>query len=190
VPPAVIINEEWWKRFSSLEQRFLMGRLLEHVINRHGAVLHNPAEQVARLMCMIALAADSALKFNLPGVSPSEADKLMKTAKKIIPWRSKVKTQIESVAQRFSQAVVEQDFNLWKKGVLHTANRAGLLVCGDLTAAFNAIIKSDPKHAGAKFDEKNPVPTWEKNEEVVELLTFAVSDPFFRLRDRMGFSIA
>jgi hypothetical protein len=97
---------------------------------------------------------------------------------------------VEAAAQRFNQDALTIDPARWKKAADHTANRAGLLVCGDVKSAFEAMIKSDPRYKNVKYDELGePMALWEKNDDIVELLVFSVSDAFFRLRTSAGFAI-
>jgi len=187
-PPSLVINTEWFNRLKPLEQRFIMGRSIERLINGHGLVQHFPPEKVIQTLCLIAMGADPGIQINLPGVSPSDLEKEKKNARKLIP--RKAKGMVETAAQRFTQDVLNLDPAKWKKAMDHTANRAGLLVCGDIKATFDAIIKTDPRYKNVKYDELgDPMALWEKNEDIVELLVFSVSDSFFRLRTGAGFAI-
>lgn len=187
-PPSLVVNSGYFERFSPEEQVFLMGRILEKLINRHALLEHFPPEKVMGSLAAVAMAADPRIQLKVPGMSEADLDKEVKNARKVLP--RKLKSLIEHAAQRFNQEVVEINPAKWKKAAEHTANRAGLIVCNDLPAAFGAIIKTDPKHKGLKYRElADPTPIWEKNEYVVELLAFAVSDPYFRIRERLGFSI-
>ncbi len=187
-PPSLVINAQWLQKFDEKEQRFIMGRAIMHLLSRHPVVLHNPPEKVLRTLCFIAMAAEPSVDFPVPGVSADDLDKEKKNAKKLIP--RKVKTQVEHAAQRFSKEIAEIDPQSWLQTVKHTGNRAGLLVCGDLPTAFAAIIKTDPQYKNVRYDSlEDKTSIWEKHPEAVELLAFAVSDPYFRLRERLGMSI-
>jgi len=187
-PPTMAINTDWFNKFNETEKRFIMGRLIEHMINGHGLPIHFPPDQVIRTLCLIAMAADPGVKLKLKGVSEGDMEKEIKAARKLIP--RKARNQIEHAAQRFTQETADTDPQTWRKAMDHTANRAGLLVCNDLETAFGAIIKTDPQYKNVKYDQlQDKSSIWEKHPDVVELLAFAVSDPFFRLRERMGFSI-
>jgi cellulose synthase operon protein C len=184
----LVVNSEWFARFSAAEQRFLVGRMLEHLINFHSLAMLFPVESVTRTMSLIALAADARLNFNIPGLNAADIEKQKKAAKKLIP--GKIKSNVEHIAQRFSQDTANLDPAKWRKAMEHTANRAGLLVCSDPAAAFAAIIKTDPRTKNIKYDDLgDPKTVWAGNEYVVELISFAVSDAYFRLRDRAGFAI-
>jgi tetratricopeptide (TPR) repeat protein len=186
-PPSLVLSQEWLGRFTAPEQRFLMGRLIEHLIDRHALALHFPMDQVVTHLALLAMAADDNVNLTVP-MPAAEADKRKKILKKLITRKNK--TQIEHAAQRLTQEMLALDPNAWKKTMEHTGNRAGLIVCGDLFAAIGALMKIDPRFKNLKIDElAEPAKVWEKNEYVVEMLAFSVSDPFFRLRERGGFSI-
>ncbi len=191
-PPALIVSTEWFKKFTPHEQRFVMGRALEHLVDRHSLAMHFPPDKVIAQLCLVALAFDPNLQLNIPGMPPQEVEKKRKLSKKLIPWNArKVKAQVEAISPRFSQEVAETDPARWRKAMDHTANRAGLLVCGDVTAAFDAIVKTDPKYANVKYNSlEEKMAVWEKHPDVIELLAFSVSDQYFRLRERSGFSLA
>ena len=73
----------------------------------------------------------------------------------------------------------------------HSDNRAGLLVCNDLNAAISAMIKTNPKTQNIKYEELgDPLALWENDPYIIELLSYSVSDSFFRLRKMLGFAIA
>ena len=186
-PPSIVISPEYLARFNVAEQRFIMGRLLEHFIDRHAVAFMYPPEQVIYHMALLAMGADDKVRLNVP-YSEAELDKRLKAMKKIISRKNK--GEIEHAAERLTQEMVDTDPAAWRRALEHTGNRAGLLVCGDMFAAISAIMKTDPRFKNLKVDEMaNPEEVWQKNEYVVEMLAYSVSDPFFRLRERTGFSI-
>ncbi|MFO8056646.1 MAG: tetratricopeptide repeat protein [bacterium] len=188
-PPSLIANAEWFNRFDEKEQRFIMGKLLENAANKHSIVYQNPPEKVLRTLCLLAMAVNADLDLELPGVSADEVEKQKKALRKLVPRKGR--TDVEHAAERFSQETANVDPEKWKKVLEHTDNRGGLLVCGDPFKAFDAIIKSDSRYQKEKYTElEDKKALWEKNEDIIELLEFSVSDPYFRLRSRMGFAIA
>ncbi len=187
-PPSLVINADWFNRLKPREQRFIMGRSIERLINGHGLLQHFPPDQIIRALCVMAMAADPSIQLNIPGLSPADLEKEKKNARKLITRKNK--SMVEAAAQRFNQDALTIDPARWKKAADHTANRAGLLVCGDVKSAFEAMIKSDPRYKNVKYDELGePMALWEKNDDIVELLVFSVSDAFFRLRTSAGFAI-
>jgi hypothetical protein len=73
---------------------------------------------------------------------------------------------------------VDADLKRWVAGVDLTADRAGLVVADDLETAFE-IIRASDEHSSA-------VPIAER---LSELLLYAVSEPYFALRQRLGIAI-
>jgi tetratricopeptide (TPR) repeat protein len=79
----------------------------------------------------------------------------------------------------------------WRQVVHQIGNRTGLLLCGDLATAARIVIRD----VGALPDGADPTPEDIRriaamNEPVRELLRFAVSDDYFRLREKLGTAIA
>ena len=186
-PPSIVLGPDYLAKFSVPEQRFIVGRLLEHFIDRHAVAFINPPEQVIYSLALLAMGADDKVRLTVP-LPEAEADKRLKAMKKII--NRKNKGPIEQAAERLTQEMVDCDPAAWKRALEHTGNRAGLLVCGDLFSAISAMMKTDPRFRNLKIEElANPQQVWQKNEFVTEMLAHSVSDAFFRLRERAGFSI-
>ena len=188
-PPSLIVNSEWFSGFNEIQQRFVMGKLIENAADKHSLLYHNPPEKVFQTLCLLAMSAQSDLQLEVPGVSADEAEKQKKSLRKLIPRKSR--NEVEHAAERFNQETANADPKKWKKSMEHTEDRAGLLVCGDVFKAFDTMIKMDSQYQNVKYDSmEDKMAVWKKHPDIIELLDFAVSDPYFRLRSRLGFSIA
>ncbi|MCB9527855.1 MAG: hypothetical protein H6701_05555 [Myxococcales bacterium] len=67
----------------------------------------------------------------------------------------------------------------WLDAIEHTANRLGLLICNDLETALRQL-----KRVGQPLGRANAA------ERTRALLLFALSEPYFELRRRLGYAIA
>jgi tetratricopeptide (TPR) repeat protein len=72
----------------------------------------------------------------------------------------------------------------WRKVVADTGNRTGLLLCADLRSAIQGVLRA------GKFSVDTPPEELRElvriHEPLRELLRFAVSDTYFRLREKLG----
>ncbi len=185
-PPSLIINQEWFNRFRPEERRFLLGRWIEHLKGRHALVMNFSPEKVVRTMFLLAKLYKPDI--HVPGLSDSEAQSEMKTLKRAVP--RKIRNQMEKAAVGFAVEGVKADVTKWLEGINHTANRAGLLVTNNLPASISAVMKTHPKFKSMRFEDLgDPIPILEQSEEVVEMLMFSISDSYFTLRRRAGFSL-
>ncbi len=76
----------------------------------------------------------------------------------------------------------------WRKVVADTGNRAGLLMCADLRAAVGAILRAERREAEDGVANTGRLAI--DNEAIRALIRFAVSDDYFRLREKLGIAIA
>ncbi|OGP58010.1 MAG: hypothetical protein A2V67_11080 [Deltaproteobacteria bacterium RBG_13_61_14] len=185
-PPGVIVGLDYMNRFKTEERRFIIGRLLEHAEGRHALALNFPLKQVAQtLMAMAKLFKPEIV---VPGLNEADSEKLMKTVKRAVP--RKYRKQLEDAAVAFASEGGPRDLAAWRDAMNHTANRAGLLVCNDLNAAIAALLKTQPKTSNLRFEDlADPIPILQQSPEVEELIQFVISDAYFTLRKRAGFSL-
>jgi tetratricopeptide (TPR) repeat protein len=76
----------------------------------------------------------------------------------------------------------------WRSVVQHTGNRAGLLLCGDLKTAARLVLKNGAPVRDLPPEELRALAA--SNEELRELLRFAISEDYFVLREKIGTAIA
>jgi hypothetical protein len=73
----------------------------------------------------------------------------------------------------------------WRAGVLHTANRIGLVVGGDLSAALKALLREEGVE-GDKLPSPAALRVMVKDSAAIrELLAFAVSEEYFAARAKL-----
>jgi len=185
-PPSVIVSLDYLNKFRPEERRFMVGRLLEHAEGRHALALNFPIKQVAQTL--MAMAKLFKPEIQVPGLNDADAEKLMKAVKRAVP--RKYRKQLEDAAVAFAGEVGPKNLSAWRQAMTHTANRAGLLVCNDLSAAVSALLKADPKTQNIRFEDlADPIPILQQSAEATELILFSISDAYFTLRKRAGFSL-
>jgi len=71
-----------------------------------------------------------------------------------------------------------------------SANHFGLLMCNDLPQAVMHILRESPELRDKRFNTTEEISSeLSKHQGICDLLRFAVSEEYFRLRARMKFSI-
>jgi tetratricopeptide (TPR) repeat protein len=85
---------------------------------------------------------------------------------------------LTSLVTKLINSAASLDLKRWTIGVDLTADRAGLLLANDLPRAL-AVVRATP-------DDASPVP---QKDRIRELMTFATSDSYFHLRQRLGIAI-
>lgn len=90
--------------------------------------------------------------------------------------------QVQARIRQTVQAIIESGQNpslsRWLRAVDHSANRVGLLLCGDLPTACR-IIKDEPHGIGKASAQ----------DKIRELIIFSVSEEFFVMRSDLGLSM-
>ena len=72
----------------------------------------------------------------------------------------------------------------WRRAVAETGNRTALLLCGDLRAAVRCVLREAKLEPNATPDE---IVSLAREHDVLRgLLRFAVSESYFRLREKVG----
>src|SRR5690606_37485847 len=99
-------------------------------------------------------------------------------AKAIHKMPPPVKIDLGKILKPILEGKVEVNISAWLKAIDHTANRVGLILCGDVEVATTAI-KNEPAPSS-----KLTVP-----EKEAELMKYAISAEFFEVRRRLGLSI-
>ena len=77
------------------------------------------------------------------------------------------------------------------QGLLYSQDRAGLLVCVDVTSGLNIMLREEGPPNSPRPETTEAIATAvNQRQDVRELMGFAISDELFRLRQRLGVSLA
>jgi tetratricopeptide (TPR) repeat protein len=78
------------------------------------------------------------------------------------------------------------DVNRWRLGMMHTAHRAALTVTGDVLGCLEHVIRSDRRLvAAASVSPVDLIDAARGSAELVEIVSFVLSEDFFALRARV-----
>lgn len=187
-PPTIIVGEGLIKRTVVKEQRFAMGRAIKRVFDgSYLGRLLGPKE-------LSRLAAAAVLPYhpNSPiATYPGESlDDLAKKVNKALPRKVR-KAMEELMREKAPEVAKVPDYDAYLRGSDHSANRTGLCMCNDLPQALMHLQREVPELQDKRLNTTEEiVAALSRQASFCELLRFAVSEEYFRLRTRMKFSIA
>ncbi len=175
-PPAIIVDRDLGESRSVPELRFLLGRALE--LTHPSTVLATglPRADFARLLSSVLRAFHPRHmrgRRDLGEAAVEQANQL----RKAMPFK---------IARRLSELFRERgnlqfDSGRWRQAVMRSANRAGLVLCGDLSVALRLIIEDDLALAASPVEE-----LLKSSPLVRDLFAFSVSDGYLLGRARLG----
>jgi tetratricopeptide (TPR) repeat protein len=154
------------------KSRFLLGRALAQLRDRSGSLADLREDEVGLYFAAAAEVAGVSSPAVLDGVATR--DKISARAKTLAKHLGrKDKKNLALASSRFSELV---DPALWRRALLATGNRAGLLVSGDIEATFDMLDLG----VGGRTVADDP--------GALELLAWAVSGQHMTLRRKLGLS--
>lgn len=111
----------------------------------------------------------------------------MKQLKRAFP--RKALKALESPAMSLGDAQ-KVDLAPWLEALDYSADRAGLLMCGDVAVGLGMVLREDPNFAGARLDTPEPmIQAVREGERLRTILAWTFTDDFFRLRQRLGLGL-
>jgi hypothetical protein len=186
-PPSLILGEGLIKRTVVKEQRFALGRAIKRIMDGSFLVTLLGAQELARLIAAVV----QPYHPGCPAATfPSGSlDDLPKRVSKAIPRKNR-KLLEELMRNRAPELARLPDYEAYLRGVEHSANRVGLMVSNDLSQAAMHLIREIPELRDRRLNSTEEVAeALSPHPAICELLRFAVSEEYFRLRSRMKFSI-
>jgi tetratricopeptide (TPR) repeat protein len=180
-PISVCVGQDTVRRFNAREQKFLLGRA--------GLILFDKAAVLRKVSS--GEAADlvgNSVRIHLSdwnglGRKNEDHSKLLRKA-----YSRKAIKLLEEPAEGVTQ-MVGLNLDVVIESLNQSFDRAGLLLAGDVAAGLSMMLKDDNSPA-TKVDTAESVSSAvTARKDVRELLMFAVSDDFFRLRARLGLSL-
>jgi hypothetical protein len=116
-------------------------------------------------------------------------DETVKQLRKALS-RKALKSLEEPALALAGATLVDLDLEGMLEALAFSGDRAGLLMCGDIFIGLSLVLREDPNFAATKVDTAEPLlQAVKQREDLKDLLAFAVSDDFFRLRQRLGLSL-
>lgn len=152
-----------------------MGHVLSNRLNRND--LHTLLALLGRLVRP---------EMEPPVPLPPTSDQYLAAFRQAIP--APVLQQAGELLRRWSLEPRVHDIDSWVRGAQLTADRAGLLMCGDLVGALGAMSRrSQGDDAGRELSfVSNRALMLEQDPAMMSLFRFAFSEAYLRLRRELG----
>jgi len=181
--PVVVISDTVIGRSTPAEARFLLARQL--VLAAMGHVL---SERLRRSDLQTLLALLGRLvrpDMEPPTPLPPTSDQYLEAFRQAIP--QPVLEQASELLRRWSLEPRVHDIDSWLQGARLTADRAGLLMSGDLVGALGAMSRLSPADEARELSfVSNRALMLEKDPAMMSLFRFAFSESYLRLRRELG----
>jgi tetratricopeptide (TPR) repeat protein len=180
-PLAVCVGQDVVRRFNAREQRFLLGRAALGLFNKTAVLRKISVGETADLL-------GNSIRIHQPafaglGKRNDDASKVLRKA-----YSRKALRALEEPA---AQLATMKDLALpsFVEGVALSADRAGLALSGDIASSLATMLKDDSSNATRADTAEAVRAVIAQRHDVRELLAFAISDDFFRLRQKLGFAL-
>ncbi|HZH02315.1 MAG TPA: tetratricopeptide repeat protein, partial [Myxococcaceae bacterium] len=180
-PLGVCIGQEVVRKFSAREQRFLIGRAVFGLFNRAAVIGKISEAELANLI-------GNSVRIYEPyydgmGERNEELTKQLRKA-----YSRKALKALEAPSR--SLMATKVDLATTVKGLHASHHRAGLLLCGDVAAGLNALLRDDPQSASLRIEGTDSVVhALRQRPDLQDLMAYALSDEFFSVRQKVGVAI-
>ncbi|MCY1014199.1 tetratricopeptide repeat protein [Pyxidicoccus sp. MSG2] len=181
-PLAVCIGQDVVRRFNAREQKFLLGRAALGLLNKTAVLEKLSQGETADLF-------GNSIRIHAPQFTTlgRRNDESVKQLRKAYSRKALKALEIPAMAVGELQKV---DLPMWLDALDYSADRAGHLICGDVSVGLSMVLREDPNFAGARLDSPEPVlQAIREGERLRTLLAWSFTDDFFRLRQRLGLSL-
>jgi hypothetical protein len=175
-PPALIVDSRIAEGRSVAELRFLVGRALELTHPSYVLAAGLERTEFARLLSSVLRAFHPRHMRGRRDLG-AEAMEQAQALRKAMPF--KISRRLGEIFR--TETNLKFDSGAWRLAVTRSANRAGLVLCGDLSVAIRLLFEEDPALATRQLDElvrSAPV--------VRDLMAFASSDGYYVCRLKLG----
>jgi hypothetical protein len=174
-PYAIRIGTDLPRRTTAREQRFLLGRVAARLRSRSCLAELLPAPA---LVAWATAAARAALG------GAAEDDLVRQVSRGL---GRKARRALEEPARALLAAHPPPDPEAWRASAARTADRAGLVLCGDVPTAVELLLRDA---GGRAPDRPAAIAAAAERPDVRALLAFAATDAHFALRQRLRVAIA
>ncbi|MFN0061773.1 MAG: tetratricopeptide repeat protein [Myxococcaceae bacterium] len=179
-PLSVCVGQDVVRKFNAREQRFLIARAVLGLVHRTAVLAKLSQGETADLI-------GHAVRIHHPefALVGKRNDDAVKALRKALS-RKAIKT-LEAPAKELTEQS-RLDLPPLLQALTHSADRAGLLLCGDVAVALNVVFREDPS-VGSKAEHEPTLGALKHRADLRSLIQFALSEDFFRLRQRVGPSL-
>lgn len=172
-PPSLVVGEDYMKEKKGKELRFSIAKLLTTFFPEH--LLAGIVDAKVLKDFFLASLSFCFENYAFEGLTP-EIKGLGKEVSAILEPGEKA--ELKRILDLFLKEREQIDIVKWMNGVEFTANHIGLFIANDIEVAVS-VLRQEPVPLSSLTDE----------EKILELIHYAISEEFFKLRSEMGISI-
>lgn len=181
-PLSMVVGPDMVRRYQAREQRFLFARAAYQLRNKMAIAYRFDIVQLADLIGNTIRLVEP--EFNRLGRPDPDMTKRLKKA-----MSGKAIRALELIAPELI-AAKSLDMSAWLQASSWSADRAGLLLSGDIASALHVLLREDPSLTGMKLDTAEQLlGAIRSRRDMSELLAFVTSDDHFKLRGRLRLSL-
>jgi hypothetical protein len=179
-PLAVCVGQDMVRRFNVREQKFLFGKMALGLFNKTAVLDKISTGEATDLI-------GNAVRIFSPEYPLGRRnDEVTKQLKKSLSRKSL--KALETAAMMLATADVDVVQTL--EWLAWSGNRAGLVMCGDVAAGLNLILRHDANQSSPRAEPSEPVAHLvEGRLDLRDALVFVLSDEFFKLRQKLGLGL-
>lgn len=182
-PLSIIVGPDVVRRFNIREQRFLFGRAALALTDKLAILRRMSATEVADVL-------GNSIRIHQPTYDAvgRRNDDQSKALRKAYSRKA-----LNALKEPADTAMTLPGVNVESlvQGLLYSQDRAGLLVCVDVTSGLNIMLREEGPPNSPRPETTEAIATAvNQRQDVRELMGFAISDELFRLRQRLGVSLA
>lgn len=181
-PLAIVVGQKFERNIREQEKRFLLARQLERLRAGHHLFDRLKPGEAAALVSAAARIADPKAPVC---TTDGQLESMSRTVVKAIS--RKARRALEDLSGGLD-GVAKFDVTKHAAAAMHSSNRAGLAMTNDIDVVVRSLAR-EAQIKPAFADATGAAETIGQSEQVRELLRFAISEEYFKLRAKLGFSI-
>jgi hypothetical protein len=181
-PLAVCVGSDVVRRFNAREQKFLFGRAAMGLVNRSALVSKLSSGELADLL-------GNAIRIHQPGFNGlgRRNDETVKNLRKTLSRKALKALEVPAASLAGTPALDLKDF---AQALQYSGDRAGLLLCGDVTVGLQMVLRDDPNFATAKPEATEPLlQAVRQRDDLRAMINFVLSEECFKLRAKLGVAL-
>lgn len=174
---AIGVGEDRLNTKNDRENAFYTAKLLYSMRpeNYLATIESFPPEALHTMFCAALESCDPSFGFSKQ-VRDANFDRAVKELRKL---PEHIRTSLRVLVERFKKRQEPVDIPRWLRGVDHTSNRIGLLICGDLAVAASCLRYGFLRFGNASDEAR-----------LRELTIFATSESYILMRQHLGLAIS
>jgi cellulose synthase operon protein C len=181
-PLSVCVGHDVVRKFNAREQKFLIGRAVLGLLNKTAVISKLSQGETVDLF-------GNSIRIHAPQFTAlgRKNDEMTKQLRKAYSRKALKALEAPALALADSTKVNVQGL---VQALSLSADRAGMLMCGDVAVGLGLVLREDPAMAGSRVDSADPVfAALKQRDDLRDLLAFTLSDDYFRLRQRLKLAL-